>query len=276
MRKIQSVIYVDDDPDICEVVKTTLSMMGGLHVYTAASGEQAVELALEVLPDLVLMDIMMPGLDGPSTLQRMRGNAALAHIPVIFMTAKMLPAEVANFLRLGAIGVIGKPFDPLTLCDELFALSSKAGLEGAVPAVGSEASPHGILAKMDSLSDTFLERTVGDVARLEQLIARIRRGEGSLLPEVERLAHKIHGAGHMFGFPQVGASGAAIERLAIANTPALGLNCDPAALRQLTHCTEQLALAVAAAARAAAVGSRTLHVIGGHTLHASGGPTLHA
>jgi HPt (histidine-containing phosphotransfer) domain-containing protein len=133
-----------------------------------------------------------------------------------------------------------------------------------------------MFSKITSLIDTFLERTAGEVVLLEELIARIRRGERSLLPEVEGLAHRIHGAGHMFGFPQVGASGAAIERLAIANTPALGLNCDPAALRQLTHCTEQLALAVAAAARAAAVGSRTLHVIGGHTLHASGGPTLHA
>ena len=254
MRKIQSVIYVDDDPDICEVVKTTLCMMADLRVFTAASGQQAIELALEVVPDLVLMDIMMPGLDGPSTLKRMRGTAALAHIPVIFMTAKLLPAEVAQFLRLGAIGVIGKPFDPLTLCDELFALWTKAGRERAEPAARSESSSPGILAKIASLSGSFLERTAGDVVRLEEMIARLRDGEPSLLPEVERVAHRIHGAGHMFGFPQVSASGAAIERLAVANIPPSGSNCDPAALRQLAYCTEQLALAVASAERAAANG----------------------
>jgi CheY-like chemotaxis protein len=259
MRKIQSVLYVDDDPDICEIVKTTLCMMADLRVHTAASGERAIELALEVLPDLVLMDIMMPGLDGPSTLKRMRGNAALAHIPVIFMTAKLLPAEVAHFLQLGAIGVIGKPFDPLTLCDELFDLWSKAGMERAMPAVRLESAAEGILAKIASLCDTFLERTAGDVVRLEEMIARIRTGERSLLPEVERLAHRIHGAGHMFGFPRVSASGAAIERLAVANTPSPGSNCDPAALRQLTYCTEQLALAVASAGRSASNGGRTLH-----------------
>jgi CheY-like chemotaxis protein len=259
MRKIQSVLYVDDDPDICEVVKTTLRMMADLRVHTAASGEGAIDLALEVLPDLVLMDIMMPGLDGPSTLKLMRGNAALAHIPVIFMTAKQLPSEVAHFLQLGAIGVIGKPFDPLTLCDELFALWTKAGMERAGPAVRGESAAQGILVKIASLCHTFLERTAGDVVRLEELIARIRAGERSLLPEVEGLAHRIHGAGHMFGFPQVSASGAAIERLAVANTPSPGSHCDPAALRQLTYCTEQLALAVAAAGRAASHGGGTIH-----------------
>jgi len=247
VRKIQSVLYVDDDRDICEVVKTTLSMMADLRVHTAPSGERAIELALELAPDLVLMDIMMPGLDGPATLKRMRADAALALIPVIFMTAKLLPAEVAHFLRLGAIGVIGKPFNPLTLCDELFALWSQAG-RGRAAFTASAPSHPTVAATIASLSDTFLQRTAGDVVRLEAMIARIRDGERSLLPDIERIAHRIHGAGHLFGFPQVGVSGAAIERLAVANSPSPGATCDPAALRQLTYCTEQLALAVASAA----------------------------
>jgi HPt (histidine-containing phosphotransfer) domain-containing protein len=135
-------------------------------------------------------------------------------------------------------------------------------MERAVPAVRGESAADGILAKIATLCDTFLERTAGDVVRLEEMIARIRRGDRSLLPEVERLAHRIHGAGHMFGFPQVSASGAAIERLAVANTPSPGSNCDPAALRQLTYCTEQLALAVASAGRAAANAGQRLHAGG--------------
>src|SRR5580704_16999912 len=115
VRDFQSVLYVDDDPDICSVVRATLRLVPGLYVQTADSGERAIDLAYELRPDLVLMDVMMPGLDGPSTFNRMRESAVLAHIPVIFMTAKALPAEISQFLQLGAIGVIVKPFDPLRL-----------------------------------------------------------------------------------------------------------------------------------------------------------------
>jgi CheY-like chemotaxis protein len=101
--------------------------MAGLDVYAAGSGEQAIALAYGLQPDLILMDVMMPGLDGPSTLQRMRESPPISNIPVIFLTAKVLPAEVAHFLRLGALGVIGKPFDPLTLGDEIRALWNAPG-----------------------------------------------------------------------------------------------------------------------------------------------------
>jgi two-component system OmpR family response regulator len=124
-RDFQSILYVDDDADICSVVQATLRLVPGLHVQTADSGERAIDLAYELRPDLVLMDVMMPGLDGPSTFKRMRESALLAHIPVIFMTAKVLPAEISNFLQLGAIGVIAKPFDPLDLYGELNALWNK-------------------------------------------------------------------------------------------------------------------------------------------------------
>src|ERR1700723_3410634 len=105
-REFQSVLFVDDDSDICSVVQATLRLVPGLDVQTADSGERAIDLAYELRPDLLLMDVMMPGLDGPSTFRRMRESALLSHIPVIFMTAKVLPAEVARFIGLGAIGVI--------------------------------------------------------------------------------------------------------------------------------------------------------------------------
>src|ERR1700722_14277333 len=121
-RDFQSVLYVDDDPDICSVVQATLRLVPGLNVQTADSGERAIDLAYEFRPALVLMDVMMPGLDGPSTFKRMRESALLADIPIIFMTAKVLPAEISQLLQLGAIGVIVKPFDPLTLYRDLLAL----------------------------------------------------------------------------------------------------------------------------------------------------------
>lgn len=112
---LKSVLYVDDEPDIREVVEMSLLLVEGLSVHVCESGERALELLPQLRPDLVLLDVMMPGTDGPTTLQRMRANPALAHVPVVFVTAKAMPQEVARFRELGAIAVIPKPFDPMQL-----------------------------------------------------------------------------------------------------------------------------------------------------------------
>jgi two-component system OmpR family response regulator len=251
-RKIQSVLYVDDDPDICAVVEAILRSIAGLDVHIAGSGEQAIDLAHEFRPDLIVMDVMMPGLDGPSTLKRMRERALLADIPVIFLTAKVLPAEVARFLQLGAIGVIGKPFDPLKLYDDLFVLWKNAGAARAIKGTGAGQSR--VRAQVSSLTDSFFKRTRNDVVRLRAFIECARHGDRSALEEAERTAHLIHGVGAMLGFPEVGAVGGAIERLAaglMASTAAPGSTGESAALRQLSDSTEQLAQALEAARQTA-------------------------
>jgi two-component system OmpR family response regulator len=256
-RKLKSVLYVDDDPDICEVVQATLSLIAALSVHTAGSGEQAIDLAYELRPDLVLMDVMMPGLDGPSTLKRMRERALIADIPVIFLTAKVLPAEVAHFLELGAIGVIGKPFEPLKLCDELFAIwNNSDATRGRMATLAAQSQ---VQTQVSALTDSFLQRTRHDVVHLRAIIERARQGDRSVLKEVERLAHSIHGAGAMFGFPDVSAAGNAIERLvegvmlnSIVPSPA----CEPAVLQQLFDLTDQLAREVNAGERTKLGGAR--------------------
>jgi two-component system, OmpR family, response regulator len=112
---LRTVLYVDDEPDIREVAEMSLSLVEGLSVHVCESGERALELLPQLQPDLVLLDVMMPGTDGPTTLQRMRANPAVAHVPVIFVTAKAMPQEVARFRELGAAAVIPKPFDPMQL-----------------------------------------------------------------------------------------------------------------------------------------------------------------
>lgn len=112
---LESVLYVDDEPDIREVAELALSLVDGLSVHVCESGERALELLPQLQPDLVLLDVMMPGTDGPTTLRHMRANPALAHLPVIFVTAKAMPQEVARFRALGAAAVIPKPFDPMQL-----------------------------------------------------------------------------------------------------------------------------------------------------------------
>jgi CheY-like chemotaxis protein len=246
-RKCQSILCVDDDPDICEVVQATLRLVAGLDVNTACSGERAIDLAYELRPDLILMDVMMPGLDGPATLKRIRNSALIKDIPVIFLTAKVLPAEIAHFLQLGAIGVIRKPFDPIKLGDELHALWERR--DSVREVIGKPSAERQVQTHVNSLAEGFLQRTRGDAVRLNEMSLRVRAGDRSTLKDVERLAHSIRGAAAMFGFPQLSAAGEAIEEVAVkasANHSVSDSATDPD-LQELMHCIERLANDVGAA-----------------------------
>jgi len=120
--ELKTILYVDDEPDIREIVQMSLSLVAGLNVETCDSGECALQLLESLKPDLVLLDVMMPGMDGPSTLQRMRSIPEFANIPVVFITAKAMPQEVARFRELGAAAVIAKPFDAIRLGEQVVAV----------------------------------------------------------------------------------------------------------------------------------------------------------
>lgn len=121
-RPLNSLMYVDDDADIREIVEMSLGLDGSIRVSCSAGGEPALASMRSERPDLVVLDVMMPGMDGPAMLERMRADPELRHIPVIFMTAKANPREVARFRNLSAIGVIAKPFDPMALGSQVRAL----------------------------------------------------------------------------------------------------------------------------------------------------------
>lgn len=121
-ERLHTIVYVDDEPDIRQIVQIALGLAQGLTVHTAASGAQGLQLAREVQADLVLLDVMMPGLDGPGTLAQLRADAQIAATPVVFMTAKAMPQEVARFHAMGAAGVIAKPFDPMQLAEQVLSL----------------------------------------------------------------------------------------------------------------------------------------------------------
>jgi two-component system OmpR family response regulator len=248
VQEFQSVLYVDDDSDICSVVQATLRLVPGLRVQTADSGERAIDLAYELRPDLVLMDVMMPGLDGPSTFERMRENALLRDIPVIFMTAKVLPVEIAQLLELGAIGVIVKPFDPLNLYGELFALWNSGGTARRSSIAGG--GPAEVQAQVDSLTANFLQRAWADVMKLVKMIELAEGGDRSVYPEMERICHSVHGAGAMFGFPKISEEGGAMVRMIAAVTargePSSSAS-ESATLHQLMRASKQLAQEVEAA-----------------------------
>ena len=113
------ILYVEDQQDIRLVAKMALEAVGGFTVIACASGQEALSSAAAATADLLLLDIMMPGMDGPSTLKALRELPATAHTPVIFMTAKVQTAEVAQYMELGALQVIPKPFDPMELSAQI-------------------------------------------------------------------------------------------------------------------------------------------------------------
>jgi len=109
------ILYIEDEPDIQAVAKLALETIGGYTLEVCSSGTEALEKGPSFAPDLILMDVMMPGMDGPTTLAELRKTPSLAKTPMIFMTAKVQPEEVSELKSLGAIDVIAKPFDPMTL-----------------------------------------------------------------------------------------------------------------------------------------------------------------
>ncbi len=112
-------LIIDDEDDVRQVVRLSLGRVGGMDVADASSGAAGVALAASSNPDFILLDLMMPEMDGVETLGRLRDDARTASIPVIFLTAKALPSEIERLRNLGALDVVVKPFNPMTLADEL-------------------------------------------------------------------------------------------------------------------------------------------------------------
>lgn len=119
MSELKRILYVEDDPDIQMVAQMALEVVGSFTLRTCSSGQEAIQAAADFAPDLILLDVMMPHMDGPSTLAQLRQLPATATTPVIFMTAKVQAAEVTYYKSLGAVGVIAKPFDPMALAQQV-------------------------------------------------------------------------------------------------------------------------------------------------------------
>jgi CheY-like chemotaxis protein len=189
------ILHVDDEQDIREVAAISLGLDPGIITRSAGSGEEALSVAADWLPDLILLDVMMPTMDGPATLARLRDNPSTADIPVIFMTARAQTRELDRFRTLGAIGVIPKPFDPMTL-----AISVRQYIEP-------------VEDPMQAVRSRFLVRANHDVAALATLRSELREGTDQVrvLSEVRRLAHGLAGAGGIFGFDAISETAAVVE-----------------------------------------------------------------
>ncbi|ARV58195.1 response regulator [Nostocales cyanobacterium HT-58-2] len=115
----KKVLYIDDEPEMQLIVKTCLQTLGGWEVEVAKSGTEGLVKAEELKPDAIILDVMMPGMDGVACLQQLQVNVKTQTIPVIFLTSKWSLTERCRFSALGAVGAIAKPFDPLTLVPQI-------------------------------------------------------------------------------------------------------------------------------------------------------------
>lgn len=117
--QLRRILMAEDESDIRDVARLALEAVGGFEVNICESGQAALAAATDFAPDLILLDVMMSGMDGPTTLLELRKMANFAHTPIVFMTAKVQPSEIAHFKSLGALDVIAKPFDPMLLSEQI-------------------------------------------------------------------------------------------------------------------------------------------------------------
>ncbi|KTC78457.1 response regulator [Legionella cincinnatiensis] len=114
-KELKKILYAEDEEDIRAIAQIALEDIGDFTVKYCSNGKEVIDAAKEFIPDLLLLDVMMPEQDGPTTLFELRKNPEFMEIPAIFMTAKIQSDEIAEYKSIGAIDVIKKPFDPLTL-----------------------------------------------------------------------------------------------------------------------------------------------------------------
>jgi two-component system OmpR family response regulator len=126
MKELQRITYVEDEPHIREIVQLALEELGGFTLHVCESGPEALDTAPMFHPDLVLLDVMMPGMNGIQTFRSLRELPQLSNTPIIFVTAKAQKHEIQQYKSLGAVDVIAKPFNPITLPADLQAIWARA------------------------------------------------------------------------------------------------------------------------------------------------------
>ena len=224
------ILVVDDEPDIRRVVERSLLRDPELYARCCASGSEALLVAAEWSPDLILLDMMMPVMDGPATLAALQRNPKTARIPVVFLTARAQAQDLDDLRALGARSTIAKPFEPKDLRDAVRAHLRQA--EAAPPLSGplDEATPQE--------QAEFRARLRLDGQKLRVLRTALQGAQTSdpTFGELRALVHKLAGAGGMFGFDQISQTAFVLENAIVATASGLrpreGLEADLDVLMQ--------------------------------------------
>lgn len=196
-RKLKRILLVDDDPDIRRVGELALERVGGFDVQICDGGEEARRVAPRFKPDLLLLDVMMPDMDGVTLYEHLSQDSQIGDVPVVFITAKAQKPEIARYLVIGAIGVIRKPFDPMGLADEIRAIWSRKF------DAGSQADDDEIEA-LRALVDAYRQKLARRMNRIDELLAGLMGPDSrQALVEIKNVAHQFAGSGAMFGLPAI-------------------------------------------------------------------------
>jgi CheY-like chemotaxis protein len=192
---VNRILHVENDPDIREVVAVSLGLDLGLETRSSGSSAEALDIAVTWSPELILLDVMMPDMDGPSVLAFLREDVRTTRIPVVFVTARTQRREIDRLHLLGAAGVISKPFDPMTLAGTVRSYLGRTDFS------------------LDAMRGVFLQRLRDDTAVLIKCRAMLDGNSTSseLLAKVRDIAHGLAGASGIFGCAETGDLAALLE-----------------------------------------------------------------
>ncbi|MEQ1530552.1 MAG: response regulator [Methylococcales bacterium] len=200
----KKILYVEDETDIQTIAQIALETVGGFIVKICSSGEQALREVTGFAPDIILLDVMMPGLNGIQTLKQLQQKPECAAIPTVFMTARVQAAEVEHYLNLGAIDVIAKPFDPMTLADKVRTILNSSAINAKQDQLKRQL--HALKAQYKQ----ELPAKIADVmADWQQL--KIHSAEQPLKNLIRKL-HSLCGSGATFEFPALSEAAECLEK----------------------------------------------------------------
>lgn len=212
--QLNRILYVEDEPDIRQVAQLALELVGKFTMEVCSSGEEALRALPRFRPDLILLDVMMPGMDGPTTLKQLRELPEAAGIPAIFMSAKVQPQEIVELKRIGALDVIPKPFDPMTLAqtvrDVWAAGRTRTTEKPAAPAVETDAEADKTLEQLCKQFAANLPLKIGDIVALWRDL-RNGKADLDLRKTLHRKAHSLNGSAKTFGFADVSEAAQRLE-----------------------------------------------------------------
>jgi CheY-like chemotaxis protein len=202
---IRKIMIVDDEEDIREICAVSVREVGKLEVVVASSGQEALERGNAEKPDVILLDVMMPRMDGIETLRKLREQDATARLPVIFFTAKVQEQEIKRYLALGAAGVITKPFDPMKLPDEIRRLVREFEPSGQTDEDADR--------ELSEIRKAFRKRLPDRVDHLARALAEAQRTGASEveLRQASLVAHTLQGTAGSYGYRDIGAEIRLIE-----------------------------------------------------------------
>jgi diguanylate cyclase (GGDEF)-like protein len=244
MNEDSQILYVEDDPDIRAVTEMALEDEG-FELTLCESGQQALEQAKQESHfDLLLLDVMMPGMDGPATLLKLREYGHLVNTPVIFMTAKVQPAEIDKYKAMGAIGVISKPYDPMTLAEQIRDLLKTVQLTEKIQPNKQQSQPNKQHrhAKLLSIQEQF-SQTLAD--RLTQIKLAWQDLQQQFDPEqfkeLVRNSHSLGGSGATFGYTKLGKQALLLEALLLDSSLPFANDEETLKVEQAIHRLDKIA-----------------------------------